>query len=182
MAMERSLEWLLLQKHARRGDWNVQSFSARTTDSENAYHVWDTCSDRCESSLGNVPVTTTTKIFPKGLRNRREAHCNTHERRTAIQMGGVLTVFPFPQSVGAPKALQWKLGAYCNTNRRYIAILFWDVVLVGVSVVLLNLLKEVWKKAPKGQYDAITGYCSYSVDNVFNLGRLILFLEVETPP
>ena len=46
--------------------------------------------------LGNIPVTTTTKIFPKVLRYKWEAYCNTNGRRTAIQMGGVLTVFPFP--------------------------------------------------------------------------------------
>ena len=58
------------------------------------------------------------------LRYKWEAYCDTNGRRTAIQMGGVLTVFPFPQSVGAPKALRYKLEAYCNTNGRCIAILF----------------------------------------------------------
>ena len=53
---------------------------------------------------------------------------NANGRRTAIQMGGVLTIFPFPQSVGAPKALQYKLEVYCNTNWRCIAILFWEVL------------------------------------------------------
>ena len=38
----------------------------------------------------NVLVITTTKIFPKALRCKWEAFCNTHGRRTAIQMGGVL--------------------------------------------------------------------------------------------
>ena len=65
--------------------------------------------------MGNIPVTTTTKIFPKVMRYEWEAYCDTNGRRTAIQMGGVLTVFPFPQSVGALKALQFKLEAYCNT-------------------------------------------------------------------
>ena len=74
------------------------------------------------SKLGNM--TTTTKIFPKVLRYKWEAYCNTNGRRTAIQMGGVLTVFPFRQSVGAPKVLQCKLEAYCNTNWRCVAILF----------------------------------------------------------
>ena len=45
--------------------------------------------------LGNIPVTTSTKIFPKVLRYKWEAYCNTNGRRTAIQMGGVLRVFPF---------------------------------------------------------------------------------------
>ena len=46
-------------------------------------------------NFGNIPVTTTTKIFPKLLRYKWEAYCNTNGRRTAIQMGGVLTLFPF---------------------------------------------------------------------------------------
>ena len=58
------------------------------------------------SFMGNIPVTTTTKIFHKTLRYKWEAHCNTNGRRIAIQMAGVLTAFPFPQSVGAPKVLQ----------------------------------------------------------------------------
>ena len=45
--------------------------------------------------VGNIPVTTTTKIFPKVLRYKWEPYCNTNGRRTAIQMGGVLTLFPF---------------------------------------------------------------------------------------
>ena len=45
--------------------------------------------------LGNIQVTTTTKIFPKVVRYEWEAYCNANGRRTAIQMGGVLTVFPF---------------------------------------------------------------------------------------
>ena len=52
-----------------------------------------------------------------------------------IQMGGVLTVFPFPQSVGAPKPLRYKWEAYCNTNGS--AILSGEVVVVGVSDILL---------------------------------------------
>ena len=65
----------------------------------------------------NIPVATTTKIFPKVLRYEWEAYCNANWRRTAIQMGGVLTVVPFPQSAGA-------LEAYCNTTWRCVAILF----------------------------------------------------------
>ena len=65
--------------------------------------------------LGNIPVTTTTKISQK--------YCDTNGRGIAIQMGGALrykreeylTIFPFPQSVGAPKVLRYKLEAYCNT-------------------------------------------------------------------
>ena len=91
--------------------------------------------------MGNIPVTTTTKIFPKVLRYKWEAYCNTNGRRTAIQMGGVLTVFPFPQSVGAPEVLRYKSEAYCNTNGRCIAILFWEVVVVGVSDILLKKLE-----------------------------------------
>ena len=88
--------------------------------------------------MGNIPVTTTTKIFPKVLRYKWEAYCDTNGRRTAIQMGGVLTVFPFTQSVGAPEVLRYKLEAHCNTNGRCIAILFREVVVAGVSDILLN--------------------------------------------
>ena len=39
--------------------------------------------------MGNIPLTTTTKIFPKALRCKLEAYCNTKGRRIAIQMGAV---------------------------------------------------------------------------------------------
>ena len=65
------------------------------------------------SNLGNIPVTTTTKIFPKVLRYKWEAYCKN-------TMGGVLRYkweestdsIPFPQSVGAPKVLRYKWEAY----------------------------------------------------------------------
>ena len=66
------------------------------------------------------------------LRYKWEAYCNTDGRSTD-------NIF-FPQSVGVPKALQYTLEAYCNTNWRCIAILFWEVVVVGVSDILLNFL------------------------------------------
>ena len=68
--------------------------------------------------MGNIPVTTTSNIFPKVLRYEWEAYCDTNgrsteslslssERRgpksTAIQNGGVLT---------------YKLEAYCDTFLR----------------------------------------------------------------
>ena len=73
-------------------------------------------------------------------------HCDTNRRRisiqngrrTAIQKGQALKVFPFPQSSGAPKVLQYKLEAYSNTNCRCIAALFWEVLVVGVSDMLLE--------------------------------------------
>ena len=73
---------------------------------------------------GNIPATTTAKFFPARCDTDGRAYCNTNEGRTAIQMGGVLTVALFPQSAGAPKALQYTLEAYLNTNWRCIAILF----------------------------------------------------------
>ena len=89
--------------------------------------------------MGNIPVTTTTKSFSKVLRYKWGAYCKTNGRRTAIQMGGVLTEFPFPQRVGAPKVLRCELEAYCNyTNWRRIAILFREVVVVGVSDIVLT--------------------------------------------
>ena len=89
--------------------------------------------------MGNIPVTTTTKIFPKVLRCKWEAFSDTNGRRTAIHMGGVLTVFPFTQSAGAPEVLRCKLEADCNTNGRCIAILFREVVVAGVSDLLLMI-------------------------------------------
>ena len=90
-------------------------------------------------TMGNIPVTTTTKIFPKVLRYKWEACCNTNGRRTAIQMGRVLTVFPFPQSVGAPKALQYKLEAYCNTNGRRTVDTEIKVKLIPENILSLSL-------------------------------------------
>ena len=66
--------------------------------------------------VGSIPVTTTTKIFPKVLRYKWEAYRNTNGRRIAIQMGRVLTAFPFPQSVRALEVLRYKWEAYCNTK------------------------------------------------------------------
>ena len=60
------------------------------------------------------------------------AYCDTNGRSTGS--------IPFAQSVGAPKVLQHNLEAHCNTNWRCIAILFLDVVVVGVSDVLLSCL------------------------------------------
>ena len=70
-------------------------------------------------------MTTTTKISPKVLRYKWEAYCNTNGRRTAIQMGVVLTVFPFPQCVWGTRStaiqiggvLQYELEVYCDTLR-----------------------------------------------------------------
>ena len=83
------------------------------------------CIERA-SMMGNTPVTTTTTIFRKVLRHKWEAYCNTNGRRTAIQMGGVLTVFPFPQKRRGTKStaiqiggvLQYKLEVYCDTFLR----------------------------------------------------------------
>ena len=68
------------------------------------------------------------------LQYKWEAYCDTN--------GGVLTVFPFTQTVGAPEALRYKLEAYCNTNGSRIAILFREVVVVGVSDILLRKVGE----------------------------------------
>ena len=71
-----------------------------------------------------IPVTTTTEIFPKVLRYEWEAYCNTNGRRIAIQMGELLTVFPFVRrgtestAIQTGGALQYKLKVYCNTFLR----------------------------------------------------------------
>ena len=51
--------------------------------------------ERALTQVGNIPVTTTTKIFPNVLRYKWEVYCNTNGRRIAIQMGEVLTILPF---------------------------------------------------------------------------------------
>ena len=79
---------------------------------------------------GNILVTTTTKTFPKALLYKWKAYYNTNGRCTAMHMGGVLPVFPFPQSVGAPKVPRYELEAYCDTNWQCISIRFWEVVVV----------------------------------------------------
>ena len=68
--------------------------------------------------FGEHPSDHNHQDFPKStaiqmgcvLQYKWEAYCDTNGRSTAIQMGGVLTVFPFPQSVGHQKS--------CNTNWR----------------------------------------------------------------
>ena len=113
------LSWLLWGRCA---DFGAQSFKCQKASE----HSGTFCVVQCKlhpeiamgkritgmngcAYLGNIPVTTTTKIFPKALRYKWEAYCNTNGRRTAMQMGGVLTIFPFPQSVGEPEVLQYKL-------------------------------------------------------------------------
>ena len=76
----------------------------------------------CRQPMGNIPVTTTTKISAKVLQYKWEAycntnggvHCDTNGRRTATQMGGVLKYFPFLRA-------QWH-RKHCNTNWRRTAI------------------------------------------------------------
>ena len=57
-----------------------------------------------------------------------EAYCSTNGRRTAG--------FPFLRSLAARKARRYKWGAYCRTNWRCTAVLFRQVVGVGVSETL----------------------------------------------
>ena len=89
-----------------------------------------------------------------------QKYCDTNGRRIAIQMGGVLTVFPFPQRVGAPEVLRYKWEAYCNTNRRCIAILFCQVVVVGVSDILLIV---IYLKKTTGWQARNNRRCSWTV-------------------
>ena len=72
-------------------------------------------------------------------------------KSTAVQMGGVLPYkweaycstngrripgFPFLRSLEARKVRRYKWGAYCRTNWRCTAVLFRQVVGVGVSETL----------------------------------------------
>ena len=74
-------------------------------------------------------------------------------------MGGVPTVFPFPQSLGAPKALQCKLDACCNTTWRCPAILFSEVV-VGDSEISFRFKKF---KISGQQAEGVCADCVVSV-------------------
>ena len=109
-----------------------------------------------------VPLSKPHGHDPSALTSSGE-HSGDHNhqdfpKNIAIQMGGVLQYkweaycdtngrstdsIPFPQSVGAPKVLRYKWEAYCNTNGRCIVILFREVVVVGVSDILLILCSEL---------------------------------------
>ena len=67
-----------------------------------------------------------------------EAYCSTNGRRTAE--------FPFLRSLEARKVWRCKWGAYCRTNWRCTAVLFRQVVGVGVSDIF------VWKIPPCKQH------------------------------
>ena len=60
-----------------------------------------------------------------------EAYCSTNGRRTAG--------FPFLRSLEARKVRRYKWGVYCRTNGRCTAVLFRQVVRVGVSETLPSL-------------------------------------------
>ena len=62
-----------------------------------------------------LAVTTNTEIFPKGLRYKWEAYCDTHGRYCDTN-GRSTEVLPFPESSVAPKALQYKLDAYLRSS------------------------------------------------------------------
>ena len=89
------------------------------------------------------------------LRYRWEAYCDTNRRSTEV--------FPFPESSVAPKAQQYKLEAYCNTNWRCIAILFREVVVVGVSDILLT----------SGHKSLVTPLSDFCPENYFEATKLI---------
>ena len=58
---------------------------------------------------------------------------NTHGRHTAIQMGGVLTVFPFPQRMRCTERTTIQSGGVLQYNCwRCSAALFGEVVVVSV--------------------------------------------------
>ena len=59
-----------------------------------------------------------------------EAYCSTNGRRTAG--------FPFLRSLEVRKVRRYKWGAYCRRNWRCTAVLFRQVVGVGVSETLPN--------------------------------------------
>ena len=86
--------------------------------------------------IRNVPGDPNPQYFSKStavqmggvLPYKWEAYCSTNGRRIAG--------FPFLRSLEARKARQYKWGAYCRTNWRCTAVLFRQVVGVGVSETL----------------------------------------------
>ena len=76
--------------------------------------------------MRNVPVTPNPSIFPKVLPCKWEAYCSTNGKG-----------FPL-RSLEARKVRRYKWGAYCRTNWRCTAVLFRQVVGVGVSETLLR--------------------------------------------
>ena len=111
----------------------------------------------CFTSGRNVPVTPTPSIFPKVLpykwgAYKWEAYCSTNGRRIAG--------FPFLRSLEARKVRRYKWGAYCRTNWRCTAVLFRQVVGVGVSETLPNQESQQDGRKfdhEKGQTFAISG-------------------------
>ena len=69
-----------------------------------------------------------------------EAYCSTNGRRIAV--------FPSLRSLEARKVRRYKWGAYCRTNGRCTAVLFRQVVGVGVSKKLPNRVPQ--GTAPRG--------------------------------
>ena len=80
------------------------------------------------------------------LQYKWEAYCDTNGRSadssslSSERRGTVSTAMP----IGG--VLQYKLEAYCNTNWRCIAIIFWEVVVVSVSDILLIHSLEPYTK------------------------------------
>ena len=79
-----------------------------------------------------------------------EAYCSTNGRRIAG--------FPFLRSLEARKARRYGWGAYCRTNGRCTAVLFRQVVGVGVSETLpkQGLKNRVWLRRVKSTPDPDT--------------------------
>ena len=103
-----------------------QHKGSKTRHSKGQHHVKElqSTANICKPMMGNMPVTTTTKIFPKVLRYKWEAYRNTNGRRTAIQMGGVLTasISLSSEHMGTESTaiqmggvLQYKLEVYFDT-------------------------------------------------------------------
>ena len=76
------------------------------------------------SKLRNVPVTPTPSFFPKVLPYKWEAYCRIHGRRIAG--------FPFLRSLEARNVRRYEWRAYCRANWRCTAVLFRQVVGVGL--------------------------------------------------
>ena len=75
--------------------------------------------------MGNIPVTTTTKIFPKILRYKWEAYCDTNGRRTAINGRSTDSISLSSERRGTESTavqiggvLQYKWEVYCDTFLR----------------------------------------------------------------
>ena len=89
-----------------------------------------------DPQIRNVPVTPTLSIFAKVLPHKWGAYCRTNGRRTRSTPPICIAVLSWLLSFEERETLQYASHLYCRTNWRCTAVLFRQVVGVGVSETL----------------------------------------------